>query len=181
MQRRLLKNPLKYVVNWDRLIIILHAILDEQYANWKMMLFFVESVKVSTLLSVLCLVCLEFLPLVSLFGLFPVLAKCDYWSIFVQLVSLSMIFLCIYSLDCSVWIRPVYSLLPGVPVCVYLALLCLESLKTVYLSYILVCVYHDPPSFVHHDNCNGSKYTNLHCDASYLVFFRFFIHYSCAL
>ncbi len=33
-------------------------------------------------------------------------------------VSLSIIILCIYNPDCSVWFRLVYSLLPGVPVCV---------------------------------------------------------------
>ncbi len=40
-------------------------------------------------------------------------------------VSLSMIILCIYSPVCSIWFGPVYSLLPGVTVCVYLALPCL--------------------------------------------------------
>ncbi len=36
-------------------------------------------------LSVLCPVCHVFLPLVSIFGLFPVLVKCDYELIRVQL------------------------------------------------------------------------------------------------
>ncbi len=76
-------------------------------------------------MSVLCRVCLVFPPLVSLFGLIPVLVE---WllvhscpSVF---VSLSMIILCIYSHVCSVRFRLVYSLLPGVPVCVSLALSC---------------------------------------------------------
>ncbi len=41
--------------------------------------------KRTIILSVLCRVCLVFLPHVSLFGLFPVLVKCDYWLILVQL------------------------------------------------------------------------------------------------
>ncbi len=103
-------------------------------------------------LSVLCCVCHVFLPPVSMFGLFPVLVNCDYELILVQLCfsSLFMIILCIYSHVCSVWLHLVYSLLPGVTVCVYLALPCLDI--NCYLSYILVCVFLVPPSCVHRDN-----------------------------
>ncbi len=76
-------------------------------------------------MSVLCRVCLVFPPLVSLFGLFPVLVE---WLLVhscpAVFVSLSMIILCIYSPVCSDRFRLVYSLLPGVPVCVSLALSC---------------------------------------------------------
>ncbi len=72
------------------------------------------------LCPVLCRVCHVFLPLVSLFGLFPVLVKFVYQLIMSQLCFL--IIVCIYSPVCSVWFCLFYSLLPGVPVCVYLAL-----------------------------------------------------------
>ncbi len=90
------------------------------------------------LLSVLCRVCLVFPPLVSIFGLFPVLVKCDYEFILVQqCLSIVYDYLCIYSPVCSVWFGLVYSLLPGVTVCVCLAwpgLACFSMLKTVILS-----------------------------------------------
>ncbi len=71
-------------------------------------------------------------------------------------VSLSMIILCIYSPVYSVWFGLVYSLLPGVPVCVSLALSCpalFGDIKDCHLSYILVSVFLDPPSCVHRDTC----------------------------
>ncbi len=64
-------------------------------------------------------------------------------------VSLSMIYLCIYSPVCSVWFGLFYSLLPGVSVHVSLALM--STLKTVYLSLILVCVFLVSPCCVHCD------------------------------
>ncbi len=97
-------------------------------------------------------VCHVFPPLVSIFGLFPVLDKCDYEFSLVQM-WLSII-LCIYFPVCSVWFHLVYSLLPGVSVCVYPAVSCpalFGYIKDCYLSYILVCVFLDPPSCMHHD------------------------------
>ncbi len=135
-------------------------------------------------MSVMCRVCLVFPPLVSLFGLFPVLVE---WLLVnscpAVFVSLSMIILCIYSPVCSDRFRLVYSLLPvcvslalscpalpclalscpvlpclalACPVLPCLALPCLDTLKTVILSYILVCVFLDPPSCVHRDRWLGA-------------------------
>ncbi len=69
-------------------------------------------------------------------------------------VTLSMIYLCIYSPVCSVWFRLVYSLLPGVPVCQpCLVLPCLDVfIKDYYLSLrprLRVLV---PPCCVHRDS-----------------------------
>ncbi len=94
-------------------------------------------------MSVLCRVCHVFPPLVSLFGLFPVLVSCDLWvnSCPAVFVSLSMIILCIYSPVYSVWFVLVYSLVPSVPVCVSLALSCpalFGVIKDCHLSYILI-------------------------------------------
>ncbi len=63
-----------------------------------------------------------------------------------------MIILYIYSPVCSVSVRLVYLLLHGVPVCLLcLVWPCLDSLKTVILSYILVCVFLVHPRCVHRD------------------------------
>ncbi len=55
-------------------------------------------------------------------------------------VSLSMIYLCIYSSVCSVWFRLVYLLLPVFPVCLVLPCLALSALKTIIWVYVLVCM-----------------------------------------
>ncbi len=44
----------------------------------------VRALFIYSMLSVLCRVCHVFPPLVSIFGLFPVLVWCDYWLILVQ-------------------------------------------------------------------------------------------------
>ncbi len=68
-------------------------------------------------------------------------------------VSLSMIYLCIYSPVCSVWFRLVNSLLPVFPVCkpclVLPCLALMSSLKTITWVYVLVCVFLYPPCCVH--------------------------------
>ncbi len=68
-------------------------------------------------------------------------------------VSLSMIYLCIYSPVCSVWFSLVYSLLPVFPVCksclVLPCLALMSSLKTIIWVYVLVCVFLYPPCCVH--------------------------------
>ncbi len=64
-----------------------------------------------------------------------------------------MIYLCIYSPVCSVWLRLVYSLLPVFPVCkpclVLPCLALMSSLKTIIWVYVLVCVFLYPPCCVH--------------------------------
>ncbi len=64
-------------------------------------------------------------------------------------VSLSMIYLCIYSPVCSLWFHLVYSLLPGV------SCLCQPCpdvfIKDYYLSLILVCLFLISPCCVHRD------------------------------
>ncbi len=50
-----------------------------------------------------------------------------------------------------------YSLFLSVSTLPCLALPCLESLKTVYLSYILVCMFLDPHSCVHRDTEDWSN------------------------
>ncbi len=65
-----------------------------------------------------------------------------------MLVLLHLIILCIYGPGCSIWFCLVYSLLPGVPVCVSLALSCTALfvyIKDYYLSLLLVCVFLYPP------------------------------------
>ncbi len=113
--------------------------------------------------------CHVFPPLVSLF----VLCSGDSEFIIVQLCLSHYLWLyCVlYSPVCSVWFGLVYSLLPGVPVCVYLASPCpaqpcLDSLKTVYLSYILVCVLLDSPSCVHRD-----RYCQILLQIKFMVFY----------
>ncbi len=70
-------------------------------------------------------------------------------------VSLSMIILCIYSPVCSVLFHLVYSLLPGVPVDVSLALF--VYIKYSYFEYILVYVFLVRPSCVHRDNMHSKS------------------------
>ncbi len=79
----------------------------------------------------------------------------------------------VYFIVLSVQFDLVWStqLLPGVPVCVYLASPCpaqpcLDSLKTVYLSYILVCVLLDSPSCVHRD-----RYCQILLQIKFMVFY----------
>ncbi len=55
-------------------------------------------------------------------------------------VSLSMIYLCIYSPVCSVWFGLVYLLLPGVSESALLCLALMSTLKTIIWVYVLVCV-----------------------------------------
>ncbi len=59
-----------------------------------------------------------------------------------------LINLCILVPVCSVSCRLVYSLLPGVPVCVSLALF--VYIKDYYLSLLLVCVFLYPPRVCAH-------------------------------
>ncbi len=81
--------------------------------------------------------CHVFPPLVSIFGLFPVLVSCHYDSCPAVFVLLSVINLCILVHACSVWFRLVYLWLPGVS--------CLSALmswlKTIIWVYVLVCVF----------------------------------------
>ncbi len=66
-----------------------------------------------------------------------------------------MIYLCIYSPVCSVWNGLVFSLFPGVPVCVYLALSCpalFGLIKDYYFQFTPRLRVPVSSSCVHRDN-----------------------------
>ncbi len=124
-------------------------------------------------MSGFCCVCHVFPPLVSIFGLFPVLVSCHY--------ELSMFQLCLcdyvlivydYPLYISpvfwVWFRLVYSLLPGVSCLSALScpalMSCLVLIKYYYLSLCPRLRVPVPPSCVHRDrrpdpNCKRRPFT----------------------
>ncbi len=106
-------------------------------------------------MSVICHVCHVFPPLVSIFGLFPVLVSCHYELSMFQLClsRYVLITLCILVLSFEfdfVWSTRYF---PVYPVHVSHALSCLDvSIKDYYLSlrpHLCVLV---PPSCVHRDN-----------------------------
>ncbi len=99
----------------------------------------------SLIVSPLSCVCHVFPPLVSIFGLFPVLVKCHYELILVQpCLSYYLWFTCVF-IVLSVQFDFVWSThySPVFPVYVSLALSCpalMSSLKTIIWVYVLVCV-----------------------------------------
>ncbi len=113
---------------------------------------FIKKIKTIHIMSVICRVCLVFPPLVSIFGLFPVLVKCDYELILVQLclshylwLSCVLIVLSVqFDFVWSTHYSPVFLSVSTLP---YPALF--RYIKDCYLSYILVCVFLDLPSCVH--------------------------------
>ncbi len=95
------------------------------------------------MLSVLCRVCHVFPPLVSIFGLFPVLA-----DVIISLFLSSRVCLIVYDYPLYispvfwVWFRLVYLWLPGVSCLSALSCPALMSwLKTIIWVYVLVCVF----------------------------------------
>ncbi len=98
-------------------------------------------------MSVLCCVCHVFPPLVSIFGLFPVLVRCDYWLILVQpCLSNYLWFICVF-LVLSVQFDFVWS--TRYSRCFLSVSFALSSpdvlLKTIIWVYVLVCVFLYPP------------------------------------
>ncbi len=87
-------------------------------------------------------VCHLFLPLVSIFGLFPVLVSCHYEFIRVQLCVCDCVNYPVYLVPVFwVWFRLVYSLLPGVSCLSALSCPALMSwLNTIIWVYVLICV-----------------------------------------
>ncbi len=86
--------------------------------------------------------CHLFLPLVSIFGLFPVLVSCHYELSMFQLCLCDCVNYPVYLVPvCSVWFRLVYSLLPGVSCLSALSCPALSSLKTIIWVYVLVWVF----------------------------------------
>ncbi len=102
-------------------------------------------------MSVLCRVRHVFPPLVSIFGLFPVLVWCDYWLILVQpCLSNYLWFTCVF-IVLSVQFDFVWSTRYSRCFCV--SVLPCPALKTIIWVNVLVCVFLVPPCCVHHDNC----------------------------
>ncbi len=66
--------------------------------------------------------------------------------------SLSCVFIVLSVQFDFVWLTHYSPVFLSVSTLLCPALPCLDSLKTVYLSYILVCMFLDPPSCVHRDN-----------------------------
>ncbi len=105
-----------------------------------------------TMVSVLCRVCHVFPPLVSIFGLFPVLVSCHYELSMFQLCLCDCVNYPVYLVPVFwVWFRLVYSLFPGVSCLWALSCPALMFIKYYYLSlrprlHVLV-----PPSCVHRD------------------------------
>ncbi len=104
-------------------------------------------------MSGLCCVCHVFLPLVSIFGLFPVLVSCHYELIRVQLCVCDYVLIipCILVLSLSlissgllVTSQCILSLSP--------ALSCLDVIKYYYLSLRPCLRVPVPPSCVHRDS-----------------------------
>ncbi len=95
-------------------------------------------------MSGFCCVCHVFLPLVYIFGLFPVLVKCDHQLICVQLCVCDCVNYPVYLVPVFwVWFRLVYSLLPGVSCLSVLPCPALMSSLNIIIIwvYILVCVF----------------------------------------
>ncbi len=94
-------------------------------------------------------VCLVFPPLVSIYGLFPVLVSCR--------LSLIQFQVCVICVNYNVYLSPVfclpfrlvYSLFPVCLPCPVLPLML--SLKTIILKYLSVCVFLVSPCCVHHN------------------------------
>ncbi len=93
-------------------------------------------------MSGFCCVCYLLLPLVSIFGLFPVLVSCHYELIRVQLCVCDCVNYPVYLVPVFwVWFRLVYSLLPGVSCLSAVSCPALMSwLNTIIWVYALVCV-----------------------------------------
>ncbi len=108
-------------------------------------------------MSVLCRVCQVFPPLVSTFGLFPILVKCDYQFILIQLclshyLWLSCVFIVLsiqYDFVWSTRYSPVFLLVSALPCH---ALPCFSTLNTIILSYIVISMFLVHPSCVHCDS-----------------------------
>ncbi len=99
------------------------------------------------MLEVFC-VCLVFRPLVSVYGLFPVLVSCNLVNSFQVCVICECVFksCLLNSTSSGLLVIPGVSTLP----CVTLML----SLKTIILKYVLVCVFLVSPCCVHRDSCS---------------------------
>ncbi len=89
--------------------------------------------------------CLVFRPLVSVYGLFPVLVSCNLVNSFQVCVICECVFksCLLNSTSSGLLVIPGVSTLP----CVTLML----SLKTIILKYVLVCVFLVSPCCVHRD------------------------------
>ncbi len=100
-------------------------------------------------MSGFCCVCHVFPPLVSIFGLFPVLVWCDYWLILVQpCLSNYLWFTCVF-IVLSVQFDFVWS--TRYSRCFLSVSLALSSLKIVIWVNVLVCVFLYPPCCVHRE------------------------------
>ncbi len=122
------------------IVIVVVVILNNYYH-----INYIKTYNFSNVSRCLC-VCLVLPPLVSIFGLFLSLLSVIMSSFLSSCVCLlSMIILCIYGPMCLIW-----SGLLVTPVCVSLALSCLDSLKTV-IWVTSSSVFLDPLSCVHRD------------------------------
>ncbi len=138
--------------------------------------------------------CHLFLPLVSIFGLFPVLVSCHNELICVQLCVCDCVNYPVYiSPVFWVWFRLVYSLLPGVSCpcqsclvlpcpalsCLVLpcpALSCLDvSIKYYYLSLYPRLRVPVPPSCVHHDKRPDLTVSGAHSPRFVFCFWKSFV------
>ncbi len=129
------------LINHSQSVRYSHSLLSTSY--WQCHLH----TSLSVFLSGFCCVCHLFPPLVSIFGLFPVLVSCRYELIYVQLCVCDyvLITLCILVLSFEfafVWSTRYF---PGVS-CLWVlpcpALSYLDvSLKTIIWVYVLVCVF----------------------------------------
>ncbi len=96
-------------------------------------------------------------PLDSTFGLFPILVKCDYQFILIQLclshyLWLSCVFIVLsiqYDFVWSTRYSPVFLLVSALPCH---ALPCFSTLNAIILSYILISMFLVHPSCVHCDS-----------------------------
>ncbi len=100
-------------------------------------------------MSGFCCVCHVFPPLVSIFGLFPVLVWCDYWLILVQPCLSNYLWLTCVFIVLSVHFDFVWSI--RYSRCFLSVSLALSWLKTVIWVYVLVSVFLVPPCCVHRD------------------------------
>ncbi len=125
-------------------------------------------------MSVLCRVCHVFPPLVSIFGLFPVLVSCHYKLRMFQLClsRYVLITLCILVLSLSLISSGLLVTSPVYPVHVSHALSCLDvSIKYYYLSLsprlrVLVpplCVHRDSNKVSHKNDCPRIFFVQNYC------------------
>ncbi len=128
--------------------------------------FLTMTFQIRILVSGFCCVCHVFPPLVSIYGLFPVLVSCHYELSMFQLCLSRYVFIYpgyispVFEFD-FVWSTRYFPVYPVSESCLVLpcpALSCLVlpcpalmSIKTIIWVYVLVCVFLYPPSCVHRD------------------------------